>query len=214
VGKIRKTPDRNRGRFMNRKLLVLAAVASFAATPAFAVVSPFGGPASGVDPLGNVWSASGTHWGEPGYLSGTQTFNSAGISNSAGSYATSFSFTFLKGVAGTIDQSPSFTPFGSGPETRFSNLTDGVAWLVSFSPKTVTFTAPTTSARLNMGDSFFVNVAFTGLIDPARFSFAALWDDSAVASPTPEPANWAMMLVGFGVLGGVMRSQRRRMIPA
>jgi len=130
------------------------------------------------------------------------------VSNDAGNYATSFSFTFLKGVNGTIDQTPSFTPFGSGPETRFTNLTDGVAWLVSYSGKTVTFTAPTIASKLDPGDNFFVNVWFTGAVDTTRFSFAGLWDDAKVP-PAPEPASWAMMLGGFGLMGGVMRNQRR-----
>jgi len=186
----------------------MAALALLAGSPALAVVSPFGGSASGIDTLGHSYSASGTHWGEPGYLNGTLLFNPLLVSNSEGTYATSFSFTWLKGVAGVIDQTPSFTPFGSGPETRFSNLADGVAWLVSFAGKTVTFTAPNNAARLNAGDQFFVNVAFTGAIDPLRFSFAGLWDDADVGD-VPEPASWAMMLGGFGLMGGVLRNQRR-----
>ena len=193
---------------MRKKLLAIAALAGLASSPALAVVTPFGGPATGADPLGNVWDASGTHWGEPGFLAGTIFFNPLMVSNNNGDYATSFSFTFLKGVGGTIDQTPSFTPFGAGPETRFSNITDGVAWLVSYSGKTVTFTAPNMAAKLDPGDVFFVNVWFTGMIDPTRFSFAGLWDDAKV-SDAPEPASWALMLGGFGMLGGAMRAQRR-----
>jgi len=193
---------------MKKKLAAIAAIACLASAPALAVVMPFGGPASGVDPLGHVWSASGSHWGEPGYGAGTIAFNPLWVTNDAGNYATSFSFTWLKGVSGTIDQTPSFTPYGSGPETRFSNITDGTAWLVSYSGKSVTFTAPTMASKLDPGDIFFVNVAFTGAIDPARFSFAGLWDDEKV-SDAPEPASWAMMLGGFGMLGSAMRSQRR-----
>lgn len=193
---------------MRKKLLAIAALAGFASSPALAVVTPFGGPATGVDPLGNAWDASGMHWGEPGFLEGTIFFNPLMVSNNNGNYATSFSFTFLKGVGGTIDQTPSFTPFGAGPETRFSNLTDGVAWLVSYSGKTVTFTAPNMAAKLDPGDEFFVNVWFTGLVDPTRFSFAGLWDDAKVGN-VPEPASWALMLGGFGMLGGAMRAQRR-----
>jgi len=115
---------------MKKKLAAIAAIACLASAPALAVVMPFGGPASGVDPLGHVWSASGSHWGEPGYGAGTIAFNPLWVTNDAGNYATSFSFTWLKGVSGTIDQTPSFTPYGSGPETRFSNITDGTAWLV------------------------------------------------------------------------------------
>jgi hypothetical protein len=193
---------------MRLQHICVATLALLIASPALAVVSAFGGADSGTDPLTHGFSASGTHWGEPGYLNGTLSFNPTSVSNSAGSYATSFSFTWLKGVGGVIDQTPSFTPFGSGPETRFSNITDGVAWLVSYSGKTVTFTAPTMASKLDVGDQFFVNVAFTGAVDPLRFSFAGLWDDANVGS-VPEPASWALMLGGFGLMGGAMRSQRR-----
>ena len=194
---------------MNIRQICVASMALVIASPALAVVSPFGGSASGIDTLGHGYSASGTHWGEPGYLNGTLTFNPLLVSNSAGSYATSFSFTWLKGVSGSIDQTPSSSPFGSGPETRFSNLADGVAWLVTYDDKTVTFTAPTMASKLDVGDQFFVNVAFTGAIDPLRFSFAGLWDDADVGSPAPEPASWAMMLVGFGAIGAATRSRRK-----
>ena len=193
---------------MKFKVALMSMAACLAAAPSLAVVAPFGGPAVGVDPLGHTWVAAGDHWGEPGYLNGTLTFNPSSVSNGAGTYATSFSFTFLKGVAGVIDQTPSTTYTGSGPETRFSNLTDGAAWLVSFSGNQVTFTAPTMASKLDIGDQFFVNVAFTGPITVSKFSFAGLWDDADVGV-VPEPASWAMMLGGFGLLGGVMRSQRR-----
>jgi len=35
------------------------------------------------------------------------------------------------------------------------------------------------------------------------------WDDVNV-SAVPEPATWAMMLLGFGIVGGAMRSAKRR----
>jgi hypothetical protein len=34
-------------------------------------------------------------------------------------------------------------------------------------------------------------------------------DGSQNAGAVPEPANWALMLVGFGAIGGAMRAQRR-----
>lgn len=35
-------------------------------------------------------------------------------------------------------------------------------------------------------------------------------DVSRVSDAVPEPATWAMMLLGFGLIGGAMRSARRR----
>ncbi|ATE67239.1 PEP-CTERM sorting domain-containing protein [Rhizorhabdus dicambivorans] len=33
--------------------------------------------------------------------------------------------------------------------------------------------------------------------------------DTVVPAPVPEPTTWAMMLIGFGIIGGVMRTRRR-----
>lgn len=33
--------------------------------------------------------------------------------------------------------------------------------------------------------------------------------DTPVPAPVPEPSTWAMMLIGFGIVGGVMRTRRR-----
>lgn len=41
-------------------------------------------------------------------------------------------------------------------------------------------------------------------VDDLRFATAA------VAPGVPEPSTWAMMLLGFGLVGGVMRSAKRR----
>jgi hypothetical protein len=33
---------------------------------------------------------------------------------------------------------------------------------------------------------------------------------AALASGVPEPATWALTILGFGLVGGVMRRQRRK----
>ena len=64
------------------------------------------------------------------------------------------------------------------------------------------------------GDTVFGDGAFydffgrgnglsTDLQDPT------LWHVSAVGGAVPEPASWALMLGGFGFVGGAMRSRRR-----
>jgi hypothetical protein len=46
-----------------------------------------------------------------------------------------------------------------------------------------------------------------GCQNAAQFSGLTV---SEVTSPVPEPATWAMMLLGFGLVGYVMRSRRQR----
>jgi hypothetical protein len=38
--------------------------------------------------------------------------------------------------------------------------------------------------------------------------------DNITLSAVPEPTSWALMLVGFGGMGAMMRANRRRMVPA
>jgi hypothetical protein len=39
-----------------------------------------------------------------------------------------------------------------------------------------------------------------------HYSFAGLWTD--VSRGVPEPATWAMMLAGFGLVGATLRGRR------
>lgn len=49
------------------------------------------------------------------------------------------------------------------------------------------------------------NVGLIEVIDNITF-------DTLVVTPVPEPTTWAMMILGFGGLGGVLRQRRRLMI--
>jgi hypothetical protein len=188
-----------------------AAAAMFAAGlatagAANAVVSPFGGAATGTDPLGNSWvasNASAPSWGEPGLGLGVLSFNSANVNNNFGTYATRFSFIFLEGVAGHVVQSATNNFF----DTRFEDVTTGQFWTKTYvGSDKVVFEAPTGS-KISKGDQFFVNVAFSGPVNTNKFSFAGLWSDASLG--VPEPATWAMMLMGFGLIGVTARRQRR-----
>ena len=189
-------------------------VAAFAVSVAFAgsagaVIAPFGGTATGTDPLGQSWVASnsgGSAWGEPGLGLGELSFNTGGfVGTGTGTSATEFDFIFLKGVTGSIDQTPAVSPFGFETTTRFSDTTKGELWTATFvGPNEVDFKAPS-GHTIDMNDQFFVNVAFTGPVDTTHFSFAGLWTDRP---GVPEPATWALMLGGFGLAGVALRRRR------
>lgn len=96
---------------------------------------------------------------------------------------------------------------GSGPNF-FSVALDGVE-LFSFNNFPIALTLDVDIPDVVAGDNSVLTFAFRH--DP---SFWYLDDVSVLSEPgpVPEPATWAMMLVGMGVVGATMR--RRRRIPA
>ena len=57
-------------------------------------------------------------------------------------------------------------------------------------------------------DSFTNDFTINTLATPATLDGSLFFYD-LVSNSVPEPATWAMMLVGFGVVGGAMRAQSR-----
>jgi hypothetical protein len=199
------------GHYLKITALLGGMAIGLAAAPASAMIAPFGGVALGTDPLGHSWQAANVSgkgsWGEPGLLAGTLHFNPAAFTAPDGrADATEFDFIFLRGVSGTIDETPASSPFGSELTTRFSDITKGVLWIPTFTSagKEVDFTAPEGS-RIDPGDEFFVNVVFTGSVNTTAFSFAGLWTERA---PIPEPTGLVAIAAGlFGL--GLLRRRRR-----
>ena len=158
------------------------------------------GSDTGSDYFGNAWSwnnngAGGNSvWGVPGLGSGIVTYTGANASDN-------FEITFLLPVFGTtsvIDQTPS-TGGSYNTQTRLSVFDAGTwtEWTPTFiNGNSVAFFGGT----IKSGDSFYVNVAFTGSdLSGANAGFSATWSAGAV----PEPSTWAMMLAGFAGLGFV-----------
>ena len=72
-------------------------------------------------------------------------------------------------------------------------------------PLEVNFEGPAGSTLVK-GDEYFVNVVFTnGKLSGKDAGFSAVF-----AAPTPEPAAWALMLIGIAGIGGALRSARRK----
>ena len=44
---------------------------------------------------------------------------------------------------------------------------------------------------------------------PGEGFFGAALDSVSVMTAVPEPSTWAMLLVGFGAIGGAMRARRK-----
>ncbi len=57
----------------------------------------------------------------------------------------------------------------------------------------------------------FTQIVFTGTSDdPANCCWGAALDNVSVMAAVPEPATWAMMIIGFGAVGSMVRTSRRR----
>jgi hypothetical protein len=134
-----------------------------------------------------------------GFIQNGGSLNQAFVATSTGSFVIDFL------VAGRNNQS--FTG-----NLSYEVLLNGS---IIFSDATVTgqpFTARTTNPfDLIMGDSYslsFHGLQFTG--DNTAYIDAVTL--SAAVAPIPEPATWAMMLLGFGAMGVTLRRRRSRQV--
>jgi hypothetical protein len=108
---------------------------------------------------------------------------------------------FSGGIGGTVVASDS-----EGDATHFGTTTSGgVASNQGFgAPPSFTFDAVNTDFFIDEIDGP-AHLGTSGTLDRGDFSA-----DSRSLDAVPEPGAWALMLVGFGGLGGVLRSIRRR----
>jgi len=199
---------------------VLAPLAlSLAPLAAHAAAVTFSGGTTGLDPLGQVYATTFGPIGDPnnggpnafGFPTFGETFSTqpdSALPVFTGApdltHATSFTFTY------TGTQSVSFI---QGFDVGFTQFGGVGGWNTAFvNADTVEFTAPT-GDTLDIGDNFDFIVGFTNtagdlVIDPSQFSFTATWGG------VPEPATWALTIMGLGAVGGALRTSRRKALLA
>ena len=107
-------------------------------------------------------------------------------------------------------------------DPNYYQLTFGTAPLVPFNPaqNAVNFlVGPVPAYSATNTYSFKLN---TGLVTPGILYFGVgdgNFSDNGgayriVINAVPEPASWALMIAGFGMLGAATRQQRRKLLAA
>jgi hypothetical protein len=200
-----------------KKLMVLATTAAaMVATPAFAATT--------IVPQDNTATTAPVLT----FTDGTATATFGATYTVNGQFSDRFFFT-LNQLATLVDGK--LTTAGGGNRAPFNgdldisvvNLLTGTSTLFSFNratgpgttDKNENFTIPSTNMNQQLAAGTY-SLMVTGLAENVgtggneRGTYDGSLTFSAVNSAVPEPATWAMMLGGFGLVGGAMRSARRR----
>nr|WP_310522217.1 choice-of-anchor C family protein [Polymorphobacter sp.] len=150
----------------------------------------------GVDYIGSYWNASNgsrsvdLSGGAPGSVS--QTFATI----AGRTYTVSFD------LSANPDNGPALKDFSaSADNTTFLTQVGQAGYPLTWSPKGFTFTADDGAATL-MFTSGAANSAWGPALDNVSVSLNAV----------PEPATWAMLIAGFGLVG--VAARRRRSVVA
>ena len=163
------------------------------------------------------WTVSGSH-----YLAWIGPTNPFGLTASpnGGSYFLDLTGYIAgapySGVSQTIPTQAGATylltfDLGSSPQW---GLQDGVE--VSAGSATASFTTTNDGTQTNLWEPETLSFTGTGamttisLIGNSGDNYIGLDNVSVVQTSVPEPATWAMMLIGFGGLGVAIRSARRK----
>jgi hypothetical protein len=197
-------------------LAATAQATTFVDIPGTGFAGIAGNGNSGTDAFGQPWTWSKTLGGN-GVAKGLSVWGLPGLGDGEVNHyegsvpAADFFISFLTSTTGAfIDTKASALPTGYDEETRFTVCsTTCVAWTPVYDPATnpleVNFLAPAGSTLVK-GDEYFVNAVFTnGKLSGKDAGFSAVF-----AAPAPEPAAWALMLIGIAGVGGAMRSARRK----
>ena len=163
-------------------------------------------PFSGSSDLGNSgtiapglgWNVNQDGWGTPGVNLGTLIWPT--LDN-----IIDFHIQFeLPLDVDVVFQQAANCAGSSGGGTTFCSSPFGTPWTaVSDGADAISFYAPA-GEQLNIGESFFVNVFFTGGQEVDFGSFQGSWSTAAV----PEPASIALLGLGLAALGVARRRKQ------
>lgn len=211
-----------KGIFMKRLLVATAAFASLAASPAYAAdfilgatagvnsnfyISDNNSPISISATLGNTITTSGTYtdryFFSPTFLaSGAGVASKTGISsliiNAANSGVKSYALS-------TFGPALNAAFFGTGVASTLSALNTyltSAAVIDTYSSTGTTTGIAINNVSLDLNKLYVITIS--GNVS-GRGTYSGTLDATAV----PEPATWAMMLLGFGAIGFAMRRQGR-----
>jgi hypothetical protein len=189
---------------MNAKLITAFAGAALAAcvfaTGAQAVLPVTVAPCAGTDITPNAQACLGFYGGQ--YLSGN-----------AGDVAVQKEALGLLGFV--WDGTTVVEEFSglSGSDPTFLTSLNGVSWLAIHWGGGADSPLPnggssTSFYRFDAGTDLHTVVLNYGSSSDAKLYFTG--NENPGGGPVPEPATWAMMLVGFGGMGAVLRRNRRQ----
>ena len=171
----------------------------------------FGSAGTGPGPNYGITFSSNT-------ITGCEQGNPCVNTNAANSPSQPNIIFFLGGSAATMDVAGGFTTgfsFDYADQVGFTGFVNVYSGLDATGTLLATITLPSTPNPYSVFVPIGVN--FAGTAQSVDFGGAAnfiAFDDITLGSSTaggpPEPATWAMMLMGFGGMGAAMRSARRR----
>jgi hypothetical protein len=147
---------------------------------------------------GNCFTFSAQGFTGFGEILGIRTTGTAAVSSFFGQPTTSFV------DRGTVAFGPDqFGQFASFPSTTFARFSNGDNFL---------------GLRVTAGGQDFFGFAFTtnqtlngiGFETSPNTTITATTNFRTATAPVPEPATWAMMLLGFAGIGAALRSTRSR----
>ena len=203
---------------MDFRGVIAAAVAALTCAPAMADVYTFTDPGAFAAATGHIelfkfnirtGDIDGIPVSSP-YTYGPVTFEAASL----------YGFTdgFIS-YPGMITSGPSY--LDTSKELRVASSTSAIGLFLGsyyFVPDTVRFDSRGVTGSIRVSETYW-GAGFLGIIDTSGSVDVTLYKDLvdlAVGSfylPVPEPAAWAMMLLGFGAIGaGARRARRQRQL--